>query len=195
MEISVSGRHMKVGESLSEHARVRLSHSVTKAFPRAVSAEVVFTKEGGSFRTDIHVQEGTGSQVMLKSQSIATDAYACFDLALTKLERQLRRYKNRLTDHHRKNHPKDSYNAVKYVLAHSDEQEDNFEAQEDEGPVVISERQMQVERLSVNEAIMRMDLAGLPALLFLNDETNRINVVYHRTDGNISWVDPAQKNT
>jgi hypothetical protein len=48
-----------------------------------------------------------------------------------------------------------------------------------------------IEKLTVSEAIMKMDLAHLPALMFVNKLNNRINMVYHRSDGNIAWVDPG----
>lgn len=55
---------------------------------------------------------------------------------------------------------------------------------------VINEKTTDIEELSVDEAIMKMDLADLPALVFINKLNKRINVVYHRKDGNISWIDP-----
>ena len=55
---------------------------------------------------------------------------------------------------------------------------------------VITEKTTNIEELTVEEAIMKMDLADLPALVFINKNNKRINVVYHRRDGNISWIDP-----
>ena len=55
---------------------------------------------------------------------------------------------------------------------------------------VITEKTTDIEELSVEQAIMKMDLANLPALVFINNKNKRINVVYHRKDGNISWIDP-----
>ena len=58
---------------------------------------------------------------------------------------------------------------------------------------IITEKTTEIEELTVNQAIMKMDLAGLPALVFVNVNNKRINVVYHRKDGNISWIDPNYK--
>ena len=55
---------------------------------------------------------------------------------------------------------------------------------------VIDEKSTDIEELSVEEAIMKMDLQNLPALVFINNKNKRLNVVYHRKDGNISWIDP-----
>ncbi len=59
-------------------------------------------------------------------------------------------------------------------------------------PLVIAEKSTDIETLTVSEAVMKMDLSDLPALLFVNSAHGRVNVVYRRTDGNISWVDPAE---
>ena len=55
------------------------------------------------------------------------------------------------------------------------------------GPIPLPTK---IEKLTVSEAVMRMDLQNLPTLLFINAQSGRINVVYHRQDGNISWIDP-----
>ncbi len=55
---------------------------------------------------------------------------------------------------------------------------------------VVDEKTTNIEELSVEEAIMQMDLQNLPALVFINNKNKRLNVVYHRKDGNISWIDP-----
>ena len=58
-----------------------------------------------------------------------------------------------------------------------------------DNPAIIAEKPTQVLPISVGEAVMKMDLENLPALMFENVKTGRINVVYYRRDGNISWVD------
>ena len=55
---------------------------------------------------------------------------------------------------------------------------------------IVSEKNTTIEELSVDDAIMKMDLANLPALVFINSQNKRLNVVYHRKDGQISLVDP-----
>ena len=58
-------------------------------------------------------------------------------------------------------------------------------------PVVIAEMSTELARLTVGEAVMRMDLADAPVLLFRNRSHGEINLVYRRGDGNIGWIDPA----
>jgi ribosomal subunit interface protein len=193
MKIMISGKHVDIGESLSAHIEQKLEDGVNKYLDRVTSVNVVVTKEAHFFRVDINGNTGTASGVVIKSSASAGDVYACFDAAAEKIEKQLRRYKRRLTNHHKHMHhngeaPVVSMSGKKYVLR----PDDAAEAGED-APVVIAEKATAIERLSVSEAVMKMDLADLPALMFFNSANDRINVIYRRVDGNISWVDPADK--
>ena len=58
---------------------------------------------------------------------------------------------------------------------------------------VIAEQATEISLLSVSEAVMRMDLADQPVLMFRNSTTGELNVVYRRSDGNIGWIDPTRE--
>ncbi len=190
MEILISGKHMEIGESLKAHIEKRLEETVSKYLGRVVSLSVVITKEAHRFRTDINGNTGTSAGVVIKGSGVSEDVYAAFDMAADKIEKQLRRYKRRLTNHHKVSGAMESLPAVtarKYVI------KDHEEEANDESPVIIAEKPTEIETLTVSAAVMKMDLAELPALMFFNSATGRINVVYKRADGNISWVDPENK--
>jgi len=193
MKIMISGKQISVGESLQAHVENRLEQGVNKYLDRVTSVNVVIAKEGHSFKVDINGNTGTASGIVIKSSAVADDVYVCFDAAAEKIEKQLRRYKRRLTNHHKHTHPDDIalpaiVSAKKYVL----QPEDETDSQAD-SPIVIAEKATGVETLTVSEAVMKMDLADLPALMFFNSASGRMNVVYRRVDGNISWVDPEDK--
>lgn len=191
MQLHISGRHVDLGSAFQEHVEKRLNEGLSKYLDRIVSIDVVVAKEAHhQFRVDIHGNTGTHSGIILKSQGGANEIYAAFDDAATKAEKQLRRYKRRLKGHHG-NSDKEIRAAVarKYVLqpeAH------DTELDEKGAPVVIAEKSTNIEKLSVSDAVMKMDLADLPALMFFNSKNGRLNVVYRRVDGNISWVDPEE---
>lgn len=191
MQIQIKGQHIDVGNSLRSHVEEHLKKSIGKYFDRAVDAEVFFSKQGHEFRTTIVVNEGTGKGTMIRSQGDNTDVYASFDEALEHIEKQLRRYKRKLKNHH-KNHIDDferveaMMEASKFVISNADDKEEA----EDDAPLIIAEKPTRIERLTVSDAVMKMNLADLPALMFINKKTGALNVVYHRKDGNISWVDP-----
>jgi len=117
------------------------------------------------------------------------EIYAAFDSVTEKMDKQLRRYKRRLKDHHKeRSQPVELSDAGSYILATTDES-DGAE-QTDDAPVIIAEMESKIPSISVGEAVMQMELANAPALVFRNEKHNGINVVYRRDDGNIGWVDP-----
>ena len=62
---------------------------------------------------------------------------------------------------------------------------------EELNPVIIAEKQTIIRELPVSDAVMELDLANRPFLLFKNAGHGRINIVYRRDDGNIGWIDPG----
>src|ERR671912_2844343 len=99
MDIRVSGHQLDTGLALQEHSTERLDGIVEKYFNRAISSQVTFNKApNNAFACDIvlHVVQG----LVLKSHGEAQDAHQAFDAAADKIEKQLRRYKRRLTDRH-----------------------------------------------------------------------------------------------
>lgn len=191
MQLHISGRHVDLGSAFQEHVEKRLNDGLSKYLDRIVSMDVVVAKEAHhQFRVDIHGNTGTHSGIILKSQGSANEIYAAFDDAATKAEKQLRRYKRRIKGHHG-NADKEirAHAARKYVLQ---PESHDAELEEQGAPAVIAEKATNIEKLSVSDAVMKMDLADLPALMFFNAGNGRLNVVYRRVDGNISWVDPEE---
>lgn len=193
MQVFVSGKHIDVGSALSEHIQNELQGSVKKYFEHAVSASVILSKSRHVFDASIVVNDGTGAHQLLKASGDGGDAYAAFDMALIRIEKQLRRYKRKIKNHHKSRLGKDfelsAIMGTKYVI--SGREEDDDKASEGDAPLIIAEKPSQIETLSVSDAVMRMDLGELPALMFINKKTGAINVVYRREDGNISWIDPG----
>ena len=98
MDIRISGQQIDTGSALQAHVTERMQDVVGKYFSRAVSSSVTFSKEpGGAFACNIvtHVTNG----LFLKAYGAAHDMHLAFDQALTKIEKQLRRYKTRLKPH------------------------------------------------------------------------------------------------
>ena len=62
----------------------------------------------------------------------------------------------------------------------------------DDSPAIIAEMPVHIATLSVSEAVIRMDLADAPVMMFRHSATRRLNVVYRRKDGNIGWIDPSE---
>jgi ribosomal subunit interface protein len=199
MQIRVVGAGMDVGQSLTQFVEEHLAKSVTKHFDTAIHADVHFSKNGHLFKAVVTVNEGMKGGISVKSNAEAGDVYACFIEACEKVEKQLRRYKSRIKNYRRIGGGLKSVepnykalDATKYILppVTYDVFEEMESEEKDQASGVISEKTTNIEELTVDEAIMKMDLLDLPALVFTNSQNKRINVVYHRKDGNISWIDP-----
>jgi ribosomal subunit interface protein len=190
MQVSVSGKQIQIGDALTTHAEDRLSDSVGKYFEQAIDATVVFSPDGKGKQVRAVISVHVGRNIQMQGRASGGDAYGAFDSALARIAKQLRRYKRRIRDHHRRDHAEaTAIQAQKYILAVNEAEEPEQGPIEDQ-PAIIAEMTMPVEDLTVSEAVMRMDLADTTALVFQNKAHGGINVVYRRADGNIGWIDP-----
>jgi len=193
MQLTVTGKQLGVGEALRSHVEVSLGALLGKYFGSAIEAHAVFAREAHLIRADVSVHIGRG--IMVKSGASATDYYPAFDAAAERLAKQLRRYKRRLRDHHARlrNQAEELETARTFVIAPVEEAFDADDATDGQAtaPTVIAEMSADLPRLTVGEAVMRMDLADAPVLLFRNRAHGELNLVYRRSDGNIGWIDPA----
>jgi ribosomal subunit interface protein len=98
MHLQVSGKQIDIGGALRDHVERRLSNGVAKYFDRAIDAHVVFSREAHQFRADCTVHIGHG--IKATAEAAAEDAYGAFDAAAERLEKQLRRHKRRIRNHH-----------------------------------------------------------------------------------------------
>jgi ribosomal subunit interface protein len=186
MDISIKGKHLDIGDALRGHVEDSLDASVRKYFDRALDGTVTFSKESHLFRVDISVHAGRG--VVMQGRAGAEDPYAAFDAALDRIAKQLRRYHRRLVNHHKIRGAEDSLPAQYSVIAAEDE---DSEVAEDAPPAIVAEMPTEIATLTAGEAVMRMDLADQPVLMFRNRAHGGLNVVYRRADGNIGWIDPV----
>lgn len=187
MRYQISGKQIDIGEALQTHVQDELNETVQKYAERPTEAVVVFSKSGHEFVCEATVHLSTGLTAQAKAHQ--NEIYAAFEFCREKMEKQLRRYKRRLKDHHKDRvEPVEIYGASSYIIASEVESED----QEPESlqPIIVAEMETKIPSLSVGEAVMQMELAGAPVLVFRNEGKEGVNVVYRRDDGNIGWIDP-----
>ena len=187
MRYQFTGKQIDIGEALQTHVKDELDEAVKKYAERPTDANVVFSKSASEYVCESTVHLSTGLTAQAKGH--AHEIYAAFDACREKMEKQLRRYKRRLKDHHRdRAEPVELFGASSYILA-SEEDSDAIEP-ETLQPMIVAEMEMKIPSLSVGEAVMQMELAGAPVVVFRNESKNGVNVVYRRDDGNIGWIDP-----
>ncbi len=188
MRYKISGRQIDVGEALQTHVRSELAETVEKYSQRPTDAAVIFARDAHEYSCESTVHLSTGLTVSANGH--ATEIYAAFEACREKMDKQLRRYKRRLRDHHRdRTAPVEFAGAPMYVLAANGEAPDS--EPDSLQPMIIAEMETQIPSLSVGEAVMQMELAGAPLLVFRNEKNGGVSVVHRRDDGNVGWIDTS----
>jgi ribosomal subunit interface protein len=187
MPLRISGKNLDIGDALRERMSARIVEALAKFFDGGYSGHVTVAKDGYGFRTEcaIHLDSG----MTLHTEANAADAYASADQAALRIEKRLRRYKQRLKDRHAaRANGAAVVDAPSYVIeAPSLDDEDEIT---EYNPVIIAESTTALKQLSVSEAVMELDLTGAPVVVFRHANHGRVNLVYRRPDGNVGWVDP-----
>jgi len=201
MHITVSGKQLDLSDALRHRVSTMLDTIASKYFGDALEANVTFSRARSFFTCDINVHAGRG--LTLRGEGEAGDANAAFDDAAEHIAKRLRRYRRRVNEHARdlaqRGEPDQSEAGQHYILQQQEEVELVGEDEETNvAPVtnnhfatVVAENPAMIVKLTVGEAVMRMDLADQPVVMFRNSATGQFNVVYRRQDGHIGWIDPA----
>ena len=191
MQISVSGKNMDTGAAFQTHAEDALNGVVNKYFDRAVSGHVTLEKADAGFRVKTRV--ALSRRIELEATGYAHNAHAALDAAIEHAEKRLRRHKRRLKNHRNAVTPAeedDVLPATMLVYAAAEELEVAAMDGEADMPPVVAELAYDIEMLTVEQAVMRLELSDAPMLMFRNAAHLGLNVVHRREDGSIGWIDP-----
>lgn len=205
MKVKINS-NFSLGMSLPQYVENKITEEVSKYLGNIIDVNVFFSKDGSSYKTNITATDGNIKGIVIKSSAISNDIYHSFDLSLIKMVKQLRKYKSKLLNYRKEisNHKAKNSN-IPYVLADrlilkENEFEENFSnenmqdiiAIDDNASLftVIEEKETEIEELTIEEALMKMDLLNLPAYMFVNKNNGLINVIYKKSDNTISWINP-----
>jgi len=193
MQLTVSGKQVELSDSLRVHVSDHLGIITNKYFDAALEAHVTFSKARSFFTCDINMHAGRG--VTVRGEGEAADARAAFDDAAEHIANRLRRYRQRMSHHARNvSAPAKAETGREYILSDDDfvpEPAPTSGAATELHATIIAESDMVIETLTVRDAAMRLDLAYQQLMMFRNQKSGQLNVVYRRTDGHIGWIDPA----
>lgn len=188
MQLTVTGKKLDVGDALRTRIEEGLSEAVAKYFDQPGDGTVTVSREGHTFKIDIQVH--ISKRIVVQGLGQAGDAYAAFEEALEHVAKRLRRYKRRLKDHKHVSAEQEVLQALQYVISAEPEEDEAEAIESGDQPVIVAEMPAEIETMSVSDAVMRLDLAGVRAMLFRSSKHGGLNMVYVREDGNIGWVDP-----
>jgi len=191
MRLNITFRNLDATDALKHYASEKIER-VHKYLDRAGEAHVVLSLERHLHHADISIHAGT---FLLRGREKSEDMYASIDLAMDKIERQLRRYKEKLKTHHgreRVHHRQELMNQllVRYDVVSVRPPEDEpltpaalHTPQERPGPTIVRTNEFLAKPMTVEDAVMQMDLMNNDFLVFTNASSNEMNVVYRRKDG------------
>ena len=171
MNFSFSGRHMEIGESLTQKAKEACEKLAQKYRVEFLDANIVMKKESYLFTTDMTIKTNTGNSYFVVSS--AEDPIVSFEVAVQKLEQQFQKKKKS-----GKCNKKVEINTFDNPVSESEEN----------APMIIAEILDDLPLMSVSEAAKRLN-ENQHVFIFENISNSAVHVVYWRSDGNIGWLD------
>ncbi len=189
-DVRVSGKNLDIGASLRGQAEERIHDAVVKYFDGGFRSRVTVEKEGTGFRADCTVHLDTGA--VMRVSGSAHDAYSSVSQIVERIGKQMRRDKRKRT----------AYSSGSQIGDGLDDAVENgvslteFEIEPVEksdiglsARPIVAERVDRLERVSLQDAITRMESSSLSSYVFRNSGTERVNILHERTDGSVGWID------
>ena len=177
MQIEVTFKHMEQSDPLREYVTDKLG-KVLKPLMEPVNAQAVLHVE--KYR---HIAKVTvhANGIVIKGKEETNDMYSSVDLVLDKLDRQVKKYREKIVRHG------DREVIREFRASHTvfPELSDDLESAE-----IIRRKELILKPISVEEAIMQMELMNKNFLLFNNSQTHQLNVIYVRDDGHFGLIEP-----
>ncbi|MBE3588762.1 MAG: ribosome-associated translation inhibitor RaiA [Thermoanaerobacteraceae bacterium] len=171
MEVQVRGRNVEVTNALKEYVEKRLG-KLEKFLEQINEVQVTMTVEKESHRVEVTIPL---NGIILRGEESTGDMYASIDLVVEKLEKQVERYKGKL---------------LRRLERNSLQVPEGGDRVVENGPRVVRTKRFAIKPMSVDEAVMQMNLLGHSFFVFSNAETEQVNVVYRRKDGNFGLIEP-----
>lgn len=172
LQLTITGRHMEITSPLREYIEKKFSR-VEKYFKKGVDVHVSLSVEKMSHKIEVTV---TVNGLLFRGEEATPDMYASIDQVADKIENQLKKYKEKTKGHKVKSSP---WEEIKVVS----------EGEEDR--VLIKTQRYTFKPMSPEEAALQLNLSKNDFLVFTNAESDQINVIYHRRDGNYGLIAPS----
>jgi putative sigma-54 modulation protein len=179
MDMTVTGRHVDVTPAIREYAEKKLEQ-IGIDFPRILSAHYIL--EVDKFRHIAELVLQCGNHITIEAREVSEDLYASIDRVVDKVERQMRKYKTKIQRHRPR----------RAALYHVDEQVMTHALHEEDGTTqIVHTEKFAIKPMYVDEAVLQLELSDRQFLVFLNAETEKVNVMYRRKKGDFGLIEPT----
>jgi len=186
MQVSITGRHVELTEPLKNYVHEKLQH-LSHSFDQLVDVHVVLSVEKFRQRCEVNMQ---ANGINIHGTHETEDMYASIDGVVDKLNRQLKRYRSKLRKHESQ-HGQRKGREIKVSHRVLDLAHEKDELAEDHAPSVVNHEQIEALPMSVDEAVMQLELnESQNVFFFTNVDTDSLNALYRRRDGTLSWIEP-----
>jgi len=187
MELVFTGHHVEVTDALRDYAEKKIGRVLTNV-DGVINAQVEFSVNKNPSVPENQIVEVTmfAKGTVIRAEVGSQNMYASLDMAADKLERQIRRYQQKLHGHDR-NHRQKTATAVSLEPTGVTVAEEVIEVE----PEIVRTKSYPVEALAPDDAASRMELLGHNFYMFENKFTNQVNVIYRRKDGNFGLIEPS----
>ncbi|ABD45273.1 ribosomal subunit interface protein [Ehrlichia chaffeensis str. Heartland] len=190
MNILITARGFDITDNIKDYIEEAIKKHTTKFFidDSTVNIKMILSKDGNLFNSTIGISDVKSEFIRISKTS--DTAYNAIDDAVSHLCGKLQKHKGERINkyRHNKNSVKAQMRCFGYVLDSNEIEKYDVNNISDSG--LIIEEDVFVKTMTIGDAIMEMELLSLPAFLFINAKSNRINMIYAKSDGNIMWVDP-----
>lgn len=186
MNVTISGKHIDITDGLRDHIDGGLER-FTGHFNNTIDVNVILGIEKHRHIAEINLH---ANGLHINAKNTSGDMYSSFDSALSKINKQIRKHKERINRHQ----PRTAREAREYehlvidIPFHADEHTET--AVGDLQHKVIQRENVEIKHLTVEEAAMQLDLLHLQFYVFHNDATDKINVITHHDDGTYGLIEP-----
>jgi len=177
MKIIFKGKHIEVTNAIRNYIEKRLN-KIERHFDHILEVIVTLSVEKNRQIVEATLQ---ASRALIRAEEETDDMYTSIDKVADKLERQIKKYKEK---YFQKPHP----GTEKIGLANKEINAEDSEP--DKIAKIVKTKRFAIKPMSVEEAAMQMDLLGHNFFVFANDNTNKVNVLYKRKDGNFGLIEP-----
>ncbi|HXW60732.1 MAG TPA: ribosome-associated translation inhibitor RaiA [Myxococcota bacterium] len=172
MQTSVTFRHMNASDALKQHATEKTAR-IAKYFDDSADAHVVLSTERYLHKAEITMN---AHGMIICANDSSSDMYKSIDRSIEKIEKQVKRYRDRLV----KLRPKDGAKMKMHFKLLEASGDTELDVAPDLPPTIVETKEFQARPMMLDEAVMQMDLLHNDILVFLNAKTDHINVSYRK---------------
>jgi putative sigma-54 modulation protein len=183
LPIVITGRHVEITDAIREYAHKKID-SLHLDYPRIIEAKVILDVQ--QHRQIAEIILFCANHIVIEVKSTTEDIYASIDESLSKIARRMRKFKTRLLKSHR---PRKE-GSIRHIEEHVFHQESVQQEDEHVQPSYVHAEKYKIRPLYADEAIVDLEMSDRPFILFRNQQTHKLAILFRRKDGDFGLIEP-----